>query len=245
MHRRFSRGILAWALVSCASASQPGGGGGGSPPALDAWVPEGECLKISWLRFTGARRQVDPASPSALQGAIAVTAEYSVVLSYGWLRRFGPRMREPWLARVQEEWARVEESERRLKPRSMPRPFPIIVGFSDAGYPDEQVRDWIRRITAGGVVRRISAFPAESIDTAWAASLLRKDLSNADWNLDARFVRFVTIASEKESKTFFCHAYRNDEAALSQYWKLEERVAAILSLHAPRAVAVTDQEWLR
>lgn len=183
---------------------------GGPAPNSNANVALGpfdsNVIKISWLRL-------DPIVEEDEKGKRVVTgvqAAYSVIFSQGWMRRFGPRPREPWLKNLK---------------------MTINEG---PGLPDSDCRELVGAMIRTGFLQvpecDPSNLPAEDFARIYSES--RRDPKTTEW----MNVRVIVVETDKVRRVICKRFLPADPQVLQRYGKLEETVSYIMGF--PRTVRI-------
>ncbi len=196
-----------WLLIACSA----GAGCASVEPAnrpLDLGEFDSNVIKISWLRIAPimeAEQTARGTKGKILRGE----TEYSVVYSYGWLRKFGKRTREEHLKGVGA----------------------MMMGWSEEGVPDEHMRGFVAQMIRLGLTKLPAAGPELNPALIKQLRQLSQDpLRYYEW----QWARIVVVQTEKTKLVVMPYLFRNRPDLLDVYKKIDNYVFSFMTPLAPR-----------
>ncbi|HLG42906.1 MAG TPA: hypothetical protein VI643_06035 [Planctomycetota bacterium] len=165
-------------------------------------------IKISWMRIAPimeAEQTARGTKGTILRGE----AEYSVVYSYGWLRKHGKRTREEHMKGVGA----------------------MMMGWSEEGIPDEHMRGFVAQMLRLGLTKLPVAGPELNPALIKQLRQLSQDpLRYYEW----QWARIVVVQTEKANYVVMPYLFRNRKDLLDVYKPIDNYVFSFMTPLAPR-----------
>jgi len=204
-----------WLLIACSAIAGCASVETKRPP-VDLGEFDSNIIKISWMRIAPimeAEQTARGTKGKILRGE----AEYSVVYSYGWLRKYGKRTREDHLKGVGA----------------------MMMGWSEEGVPDEDMRGFVAQMIRLGLTKLPAAGPElNPVLIKQLRQLSQDPLRYYEW----QWARIVVVQTEKTSRVVMPYLFRNRKELLDVYKPLDNYVFTFMTPLAPRVgMRVADQ----